>query len=125
MGSGSPPNGRAVLFARPIQNDALRRFFGEQQIRDAIVAPIYSDDQLLGIITIADRLGDFTTFDEDDVEVLRTLANHVAVALRNSLLLERLERALAHETEMNRLKDDFVATVPHSSVRPSPTSKGS
>ena len=64
-------------------------------------------------------------FDEDDVEVLRTLANHVAVALRNSLLLERLERALAHETEMNRLKDDFVATVSHSSVRPSPTSKGS
>ena len=103
----------AVLLARPIRNDALRRFFGEQQIRDAIVAPICSDDQLLGIITIADRLGDFTTFDEDDVEVLRTLANHVAVALRNSLLLGRLERALAHETQMNRLKDDFVATVSH------------
>jgi signal transduction histidine kinase len=103
----------AVLLARPIRNDALRRFFGELQIRDAIVAPICSDDQLLGVITIADRLGDFTTFDEDDVEMLRTLANHVAVSLRNSLLLERLERTLAHETEMNRLKDEFVATVSH------------
>jgi signal transduction histidine kinase len=29
------------------------------------------------------------------------------------LLLERLERALAHETEMGRLKDEFVATVSH------------
>lgn len=103
----------AVLLARPIRNDALRRFFGERQIRDAIVAPICSDGQLLGVITVADRLGDFSTFDEDDLEMLRTLANHVAVALRNSLLLERLERALAHETEMNRLKDEFVATVSH------------
>ena len=103
----------AVLLARPIHNDALRRSFAERQIRDAIVAPICSDDQLLGVITVADRLGDFGTFDEDDVEMLRTLANHVAVALRNSLLLERLERALAHETEMNRLKDEFVATVSH------------
>src|SRR5262245_737952 len=103
----------AVLLARPIRNDALRRYFGERQIRDAIVAPICSDDRLLGIITIADRLGDFGTFEEDDLEMLRTLANHVAVALRNALLLERLERGLAHETEMNRLKDEFVATVSH------------
>jgi signal transduction histidine kinase len=103
----------AVLLTRPIRNEALRRFFGERQIRDAIVAPICSDDQLLGIITVADRLGDFTTFDEDDVEMLRTLANHLAVALQNSLLLDRLERGLAHETEMNRLKDEFVATVSH------------
>jgi signal transduction histidine kinase len=103
----------AVLLARPIRNEALRRFFEEQQIRDAMVAPICSDDQLLGVITIAERLGDFTTFDEDDLEMLRTLANHVGVALRNSLLLERLERGLAHETEMNKLKDEFVATVSH------------
>jgi signal transduction histidine kinase len=103
----------AVLLARPIRNDALRRFLEQRQVRDAIVAPICSDDQLLGVITVADRLGDFSTFDEDDVELLRTLANHVAVALQNSMLIERLERALAHETEMNRLKDEFVATVSH------------
>jgi signal transduction histidine kinase len=103
----------AVLLARPIRNDALRRFLEQRQVRDAIVAPICSDDQLLGVITVADRLGDFSTFDDDDVELLRTLANHVAVALRNSMLIERLERALAHETEMNRLKDEFVATVSH------------
>lgn len=103
----------ALLLSRPIRNDALRRFFDDRNIRDAIVAPVCSDDQLLGILTIADRLGDFSTFDGDDLEMLRTLANHVAVALRNSLLLARLERALAHETEMSRMKDEFVATVSH------------
>jgi signal transduction histidine kinase len=103
----------SVLLTRPIRNEALRRFFGDRQIRDAIVAPVSSDDQLLGILTVADRLDDFSTFDHDDLELFRTLTNHVAVALRNSLLLERLERALAHETEMSRLKDEFVATVSH------------
>ena len=103
----------SVLLSRPIRNEALRRFFGDRRIRDAIVAPVSSDDQLLGILTVADRLDDFSTFDHDDLELFQTLANHVAVALRNSLLLERLERALAHETEMSRLKDEFVATVSH------------
>jgi signal transduction histidine kinase len=103
----------AVLLPRPIRNDALRRFFGDRQIDDAIVAPVSSDDQLLGILTVANRVGEFSTFDHDDVELLRTLANHVAVTIRNSLLLQRLEGALAHETEMSRLKDEFVATVSH------------
>ena len=103
----------SVLLSRPIRNEALRRFFGDRQIRDAIVAPVSSDDQLLGILTVADRLDDFSTFDHDDLELFQTLTSHVAVALRNSLLHERLERALAHETEMSRQKDEFVATVSH------------
>jgi len=103
----------SVLLSRPINNEALRRFVGDRRIRDAIVAPVSSDDQLLGILTVADRLDDFSTFDHDDLDLFQTLANHVGVALRNSLLLERVERALAHETEMSRLKDEFVATVSH------------
>ncbi len=103
----------AIKLPRPIRNEALRRFFGSRHIQDAIVAPVSSDDQLLGILMVANRLGDFSTFDDDDVELLRTLANHIAVAIRNSLLIQRLEHALAHETEMSRMKDEFVATVSH------------
>ena len=115
----------SVLLSRPIRNEALRRFFGDRRIRDAIVAPVSSDDQLLGILTVADRLDDFSTFDQDDLELFQTLANHVGVALRNSLLLERLERALAHETEMSRLKDEFVATVSHELRTPLTNVQGS
>jgi signal transduction histidine kinase len=114
----------SVLLSRPIRNEALRRFFGDRRIRDAIVAPVSSDDQLLGILTVADRLDDFSTFDQDDLELFQTLANHVGVALRNSLLLERLERALARETEMNRLKDEFVGTVSHELRTPLTTVQG-
>jgi signal transduction histidine kinase len=115
----------SVLLSRPIRNEALRRFFDDKRIRDAIVVPLSSDDQLLGILTVADRLDDFSTFDQDDLELFHTLANHVAVALRNSLLLERLERALAHETEMSRLKDEFVATVSHELRTPLTNVQGS
>jgi signal transduction histidine kinase len=115
----------SVLLSRPIRNEALRRFFGDRRIRDAIVAPVSSDDQLLGILTVADRLDDFSTFDHDDLELFQTLTNHVAVALRNSLLLERLERALAHETETSRLKDEFVATVSHELRTPLTNVQGS
>ena len=114
----------SVLLSRPIRNEALRRFFGDRRIRDAIVAPVSSDDQLLGILTVADRLDDFSTFDQDDLELFQTLANHVGVAIRNSLLLERLERALARETEMNRLKDEFVGTVSHELRTPLTTVQG-
>jgi signal transduction histidine kinase len=115
----------SVLLSRPIRNDALRRFFGDRRIRDAIAAPVSSDGQLLGILTVADRLDDFSTFDHDDLELFQTLTNHVAVALRNSLLLERLEHALAHETETSRLKDEFVATVSHELRTPLTNVQGS
>lgn len=102
-----------VVLARPIRNASLRAFYECRGIEDAVVAPVTSDGDLLGILTVANRLGDFSTFDRDDLGLLSTLANHVGVALRNSLLVERLETSLAHETEMGRLKDDFVATISH------------
>jgi signal transduction histidine kinase len=102
-----------VLLPRPIRNEALRSSYEHVGIRDAVVAPVLSDDDLLGILTIGNRMGDFSTFDEDDLELLRTLANHFGVAMRNSFLLERLERALEHETEIGRVKDDFIATISH------------
>jgi signal transduction histidine kinase len=102
-----------VVLARPIRNPGLRSFYLEHGIEDAVIAPVTSDGELLAIVTVANRLGDFTTFDRDDLELLQTVANHLGVALRNAQLVERLEASLAHETEIGRLKDDFVATISH------------
>jgi two-component system sensor histidine kinase VicK len=68
---------------------------------------------VLGTITVANRLGDFSTFGPEDLKLLEALANHVGVAIRNTRLVNRLEIALAHETEMSQMKDDFVATISH------------
>ncbi len=104
---------QGILLPRPISNDRLAGYFADRGIRDAIVVPLTADDELLGIMLIGNRLGDFSTFDGEDLKLLETLGNHVAVAVRNASLVRRLEESLAHETEMNTLKDDFVATISH------------
>jgi signal transduction histidine kinase len=102
-----------ILLPRPIRNRRLADFFAAQGIHDVIVVPVLSDNEIVGTLMVANRLGDFSTFDAEDMGLLETVANHVGVAIRNSRLVRRLEEALAHETEMSRLKDDFVATISH------------
>jgi signal transduction histidine kinase len=105
--------GSAVLVARPIASEPIRLHFAEQGMRDAMVAPLYGDDKISGTMCVGNRLGDVSTFDQEDLKLFETLANHASVSLQNARLVARLEESLAHLTEMNRLKDDFVASVSH------------
>jgi signal transduction histidine kinase len=103
----------AVLVARPITNDRLRSHFAERGMRDAMVAPLHGEGTVIGTMTVGNRLGEVTTFDNEDLKLFETLANHASVSVQNARLIEQLEESLAHLTEMNRLKDDFVAAVSH------------
>ena len=105
--------GEALLVPKPILNDNLRRHFEARGMRDAIVAPLHGSDGVIGTFAVGSRLGDVSTFDEADLKLFETLANHASVSLENARLVGRLEESLAHLTEMNRLKDDFVAAVSH------------
>ena len=103
----------AVLFSRPIRNESIRRYFEARDIHDAMVAPLFGEDEVVGTMIVGNRLGDVSTFDAEDLKLFETLANHASVSLENARLVGRLEESLAHLTEMNRLKDDFVASVSH------------
>lgn len=106
--------GEALLIPRPITNPRLKKHFAERGIhRDAMVAPMFGDEKVIGTIMVGDRLGDVSTFDQEDLKLFETLANHASVTLENARLVDRLRDSLAHMTEMNRLKDDFVAAVSH------------
>jgi signal transduction histidine kinase len=104
---------QAVLLPRPIGSERLRRHFDGRGIRDAMVAPLHGKAGVVGTMMVANRLGDVSTFEEEDLKLFEALANHASVALENARLVSRLEESLARLTEMNRLKDDFVATVSH------------
>ena len=103
----------AVLFARPIRNERIRHYFEARSIRDAMVAPLFGEEDVVGTMLVGNRFGEVSTFDSEDLKLFETLANHASVSLENARLVGRLEESLAHLTEMNRVKDDFVASVSH------------
>ena len=63
---------------------------------DEMVVALRGETKMLGRMTLTDRLGDVTGFDEKDLTLFETLANHVSVWLENS----RLERSLVQLTEL-------------------------
>jgi len=72
----------------------------DPRIRQGMVGPLRGESELIGSLLIANRLTEGTSFREDDLRLLETLANQVAVALENG----HLERSLS---ELSRLKEQL------------------
>ena len=66
-------------------------------MREAVVVPLRGGAGVLGALVVADRLGDVRTFDQDDVLLLETVANHASVALQNGELVARLRHEALHD----------------------------
>jgi predicted signal transduction protein with EAL and GGDEF domain len=74
-----------------------------------MVAPLGGDQGAIGYLVVANRLGEASTYEEDDLRLLETLAGQVAVALQNG----QLEQSLA---ELSRLKDELRHQAYHDSL---------
>jgi diguanylate cyclase (GGDEF)-like protein len=72
----------------------------DPRVRQGMVAPLRGETELIGSLLIANRLTEGMSFRDDDLRLLETLANQVAVALENG----HLERSLA---ELSRLKEQL------------------
>jgi diguanylate cyclase (GGDEF)-like protein len=72
----------------------------DPRVRQGMVGPLRGESGLIGSLLIANRLTEGTSFREDDLLLLETLGNQVAVALENG----HLERSLA---ELSRLKEQL------------------
>jgi diguanylate cyclase (GGDEF)-like protein len=85
--------------------DASGPFFlptslGATDDRSDMVSPLRGESDLIGSLRISNRLTAGTTFSDDDLRLLETLANQAAVALENG----HLEQSLA---ELSRLKEEL------------------
>ena len=103
---------RAILLADPIENPRLKAHFEGQGVRDLMIAAMHSEDAVNGLIEVRNHRGP-QSFKVEDLKLFETFANHASIALENARLINELEDSLVHLTEMNRLKDDFVASVSH------------
>ncbi|MFL5738353.1 MAG: ATP-binding protein [Actinomycetota bacterium] len=81
-------------------------------VREAMVTPIPGQLGVIGAILVANRLGDVGTFEDRDLELLETLAEHLGVSLDNARL-GLLEEEVTHLAETNRVKDDLIASTSH------------
>ncbi len=79
---------------------------GDPKMRQAMVSPLRGESGLIGCMVIVNRLTEGTSFTDDDLRLLETLANQAAVALENG----QLEQSLA---ELSRLKEQLRHQAHH------------
>jgi diguanylate cyclase (GGDEF)-like protein len=64
---------------------------------NAIVAPVYDDDELVAVLVVSDRHGAAAHFDDADLVRAGTIADRLALALRNAVLHEQLQHEAWHD----------------------------
>ena len=62
---------------------------------------------IVGTLAAHNRLGDVSSFDEEDVKVFATLAHHLGTAIENARLIERL-RTEVSQKEYQSLHDTLT-----------------
>jgi signal transduction histidine kinase len=97
-----------AIVAEPNYNVAgrpLQRVVPELALGPVLVAPLHAHGETLGVLAVARAIG-APAFAEPDAERLRMLADHAALAVHKSLLLQQAQSA-------DRAKGRFLATMSH------------
>jgi diguanylate cyclase (GGDEF)-like protein len=89
--------GSPLLMPRNTRDADQRRWLDAQAARDAVAVPLRGGAGILGVLVVTDRLGDVRSYDDDDVLLLETVANHASVALQNGELIDRLRHDALHD----------------------------
>ena len=86
---------QGVVLARPIRSERLRGHLAASPVHDAIVVPMRAEEGVIGTMLVANRLEGHSTFDEDDMNLLETMARQTSVSLEKGRLLDRLREEAA------------------------------
>ena len=98
--------GRSLLIRRGASDPEDREVLAGLAAQDCLAAPLTSGEQTSGVFVVTDRLGQVSTFDDEDRRLFATLAAQAAVALENGRLVQRLQeqaRVRAHESRHDAL----------------------
>jgi signal transduction histidine kinase len=77
-----------------------------------LAVPMLFKQKPIGVLEAVNKR-DGETFDENDVQILSTLASQAAVAIENARLVSQLQEANARLAELDRLKSNFIAIASH------------
>ena len=104
--AGTVAKTRTAVLVEDIEQEKgfqdLRR--DHYRTRSFISCPIVSKNKLLGVLNINDKIDD-SPFNVDEFELVKTLANHAAIALENALLLTQLKSKATELEDINNKTD--------------------
>jgi diguanylate cyclase (GGDEF)-like protein len=75
----------------------LRAELRDTRAKDVLLVPLRSGPATVGTLEVVNRLGESRSFRDSDVQVLETIAAHVAAAVENSRLVDRLRHDAYHD----------------------------
>ncbi len=88
---------------------ALRPFGFET----GLAAPLYVEDDLIGVIAVGNRLGPIDTFDAADDALIEAMAQHASLTIGRLRLTESLQREVETNHALLESKDALLASVSH------------
>jgi diguanylate cyclase (GGDEF)-like protein len=98
-----------VLIVRGTTDGPMDEFLVQNNLADAVIAPLRGEQRRFGILVIGNRRGDIVRFDRADVALWETLAVNVAAALENGHLEQSLDR-------LQQLEDRLVYQASHDAL---------
>ncbi|MEV6634137.1 sensor domain-containing phosphodiesterase [Actinoplanes sp. NPDC051470] len=98
------------------ESEDLRLLAREAGLKDLLIVPLRSGQVTIGTLEVVNRLGSQLTYRAADVRVMETVAAHVAVAVENSRLVDRLRYDAYHDRltslpNRRRLTDALAESV--------------
>ena len=87
----------------------LRRVLHERGYNDMVATVLNGENGVFGTLMVANRLGDVSTFDSEDAQMLHALASHASLTLENRRLEQQLKHQAFHDT-LTRLANRALLT---------------
>jgi signal transduction histidine kinase len=110
--------GRVALTGQGIKVDDYRAYLFQAAIYDGeefgavIAVPLIHRGQVVGVLDVLDD-ANRRAFTDDDLWLLDLFAAQAAQAVENARTYVQLENAYRKQRELDRMKDDFIATASH------------
>ncbi|MDO8802996.1 MAG: HAMP domain-containing sensor histidine kinase [Elusimicrobiota bacterium] len=102
--------------------DVLARYAKLWEIHSLMIVPISLHGRIIGVMRVGSRRKDF--FTPDQLEFLTIIADELAIIIEMVTLYDNLSKTADELAQLNKLKDEFLATVSHELKTPLTTIKG-
>src|SRR5205085_5862890 len=73
----------AMLMRRASRGRSAHAYLTARKFKDAMIAPLRRGDEIVGMLVVADRASDVSSFTQDDRRLFQAFAAHAGILLDN------------------------------------------